>query len=100
MVWLSGLVKQKEGRSQVFDKGLRLQLSPSFLFLRKEKKNYARISYRHECEPVIQMFNIASYVVTWGVMPLLGGGLIRVSNLGKVEWVRKCVGYFPIVFTI
>jgi hypothetical protein len=64
---------------------------------RKEKKNYARISYRHECEPVIPMFNIASYVVTWGVMPLLGGGLIRVSNLGKVEWVRRCVGYFPIL---
>jgi hypothetical protein len=27
-------------------------------YKKKEKKNYARISYRHECEPVIQMFNI------------------------------------------
>jgi hypothetical protein len=30
-------------------------------------------------------------------MPLLGGGLIRISNLGKVKWVGKCVGYFPIL---
>jgi hypothetical protein len=58
---------------------------------KKKKKNYARISYRHECEPVIPMFNIANYVVTWGVMPLLGGGLIRVSNLDKVKWARNCV---------
>jgi hypothetical protein len=63
---------------------------------KKEKKNYTRISYRHECESVIPMFNIASYVVTWGFMPLLGGGLIRVSNLYKVRWLRKCVSYFPI----
>jgi hypothetical protein len=62
---------------------------------KKKKKNYARISYRHECEPVIPMFNIAGYVVRWGVMPLLGGGLIRVSNLDKVEWLGECVGYFP-----
>jgi hypothetical protein len=55
----------------------------------ERKEKYARITYRHECEPVIQMFNIASYVVTWGVMPLLGGGLIIVSNLDKVEWVRS-----------
>jgi len=30
---------------------------------KKEKKNYARIIYRHECEPVIQMFNTTRCVV-------------------------------------
>jgi hypothetical protein len=29
-------------------------------------------------------------------MPLLEGGLIRIDNLGKIEWVGKCVGNFPI----
>jgi len=47
----------------------------------KEKKNYARISYRHECESVIPMFNIASYVVTWGVMPLAQNPCSVVSAL-------------------
>jgi hypothetical protein len=30
---------------------------------RKEKKNYARTWYWHECEPVVQMLNTAGHVV-------------------------------------
>ena len=37
---------------------------------KKEKKNYARTWYQHECEPVVQMLNTASHVVAWGFMPL------------------------------
>ena len=41
----------------------------------EEKKNYAHTLYWHECEPIIQMLNMADHVVAWGVMPLLRGGL-------------------------
>ena len=30
---------------------------------KKEKKNYVHTLYRHECDPVIQMFNMADHVV-------------------------------------
>jgi hypothetical protein len=43
--------------------------------LRRKKKIYACTWYRHECEPVVQMFNTADRVVAWGFMPLLGVGL-------------------------
>ena len=42
---------------------------------KEEKKNYARMIYQHECEPIIQMFHTTSRDVQRGVMPLLGGGL-------------------------
>ena len=38
---------------------------------KKEKKNYARTRYRHECEPVVRMLNTADRVVTWEFMPLI-----------------------------
>jgi hypothetical protein len=67
----------------------------SFEDAKKEKKNYARTSYRHECEPFIPMFNIASYVVTWGVMPLVGGGLFEDANISRSVYIdnhlRSCV---------
>ena len=44
--------------------------------IRKEKKNYARTMYWHDCEPVVRMLNTAGRVVAWGVMPL-GSSITR-----------------------
>ena len=54
---------------------------------KKEKKNYAHTLYRHECEPVVQMLNIADRVVAWGVIPLLRGGLLLVKK-GRLKAKR------------
>jgi hypothetical protein len=54
---------------------------------RKEKKNYARTMYWHDYEPVVRMLNTAGRVVAWGVMPLLGGGLLLIKGNLKVGGV-------------
>ena len=52
--------------------------------LERRKKNYTRTMYRHDCEPIVRMLNTADRVVAWGVMPLLGGGILLVKGNLKV----------------
>ena len=53
----------------------------------KRKKN-ACAWYRHECEPVIQILNMADCVVVWGFMPLweVGSSVLFQSLCFREVW--------------